>query len=177
MSGNVGLQARLLVFAVLGLWLSGCMEAKPPTPGTNPNDKTGKVELKMLSNEEILERIAAEKGKTVVVDVWASWCPPCKKEFPNLLVVDRDFSKQGVVCISVSIDKAEEHKAALAFLNKVGSTIPNYRALDKDDWLARFSLEYIPAILVFQDGKFIRKFDTYDELTPFLKEVVAKKTS
>jgi thiol-disulfide isomerase/thioredoxin len=174
MLGNVGLQMRLFLFALLGLWLTGCMEAKPPkTPG-----ETGqKVELKLLTTEEILARVAAEKGKIVVVDVWASWCKPCVAEFPKLLVLDQDYGKQGVVCMSVSIDEAKTHKAALNFLQKQGSVLPNFRVADGDVWGEKFEIKFIPAILVFQDGKLLKKFDSYDELTPFLRELLSKKTA
>ncbi|MGE3806759.1 MAG: TlpA family protein disulfide reductase [Gemmataceae bacterium] len=170
MYGNTG---KLVLIAALAAILFGCMDAKPPS-STAPGDK---VELILATTQEIVAKIEAAKGKIVVVDVWASWCPPCREEFPNLLILDRDLGKQGVVCMSVSIDSSQKHKAALEFLKEVGSTILNYRVADNEVWGNKFNIEGIPDILIFENGKLLNKFHTYKEATPYVKSLLAKKTT
>lgn len=59
-------------------------------------------------------RMADAKGKVVLVDFWASWCPPCKESFPALDVIQRDYRARGVAVIAVNVD--ERQKDADAFL-------------------------------------------------------------
>jgi thiol-disulfide isomerase/thioredoxin len=59
-------------------------------------------------------RLADAKGKVVLVDFWASWCPPCKDSFPALDVIQRDYRARGVAVIAVNVD--ERQKDADAFL-------------------------------------------------------------
>jgi peroxiredoxin len=54
------------------------------------------------------------KGRWLLLDVWASWCAPCRKENPNILAAYRQFNKRGLSIMSVSIDeKPEAWKTAM----------------------------------------------------------------
>jgi thiol-disulfide isomerase/thioredoxin len=70
------------------------------------------VEWKALDGTTV--RMVELKGKVVLVDFWASWCPPCKASFPALDVLQRDYRARGVQVIAVNVD--EQKKDADAFL-------------------------------------------------------------
>jgi thiol-disulfide isomerase/thioredoxin len=55
-------------------------------------------------------------GKLLVLNFWATWCPPCIQETPSLNQFAREFSGKGVVVLGISVDRDE--KAYRAFLQK-----------------------------------------------------------
>jgi thiol-disulfide isomerase/thioredoxin len=70
------------------------------------------VEWRLVDGSVI--RLADSKGRVVLVDFWASWCPPCKDSFPALDAIQREYRDKGVNVIAVNVD--ERHKDAEAFL-------------------------------------------------------------
>ena len=49
------------------------------------------------------------KGKFVYIDLWATWCGPCKKEIPFLKTVEKEFHNQNIVFVSISTDRVKDH--------------------------------------------------------------------
>lgn len=47
-------------------------------------------------------------GKLLVLNFWATWCPPCRQEWPSLDAMQRTLASQGVVVIAISVDKDEK---------------------------------------------------------------------
>ncbi len=72
-----------------------------PAPPTRFTSTAEWIDLKGLQ-----ERLAAERGRVVVVNYWATWCEPCREEFPELIQFDREWSHRSVVFLSVSLDTA-----------------------------------------------------------------------
>src|SRR5579871_6210498 len=89
------------------------------------------VQLRPVSYRELGDVVKARRGKVVVVDVWADFCAPCKREFPNLVRLHERYAADGLVCVSVSVDGAAKHDAALAFLKRQKATFANYRLTDE----------------------------------------------
>lgn len=57
------------------------------------------------------------RGRVVFLDFWASWCPPCKKEMPEIAALAGKFSPSDLAVVAVSVDKKKEH--AKAFISTV----------------------------------------------------------
>lgn len=68
-------------------------------------------------------RLAEQRGKVVVVNYWASWCPPCREEAPILERGWRLYRDRGVVFVGLDIWDTEQD--ARAFLRRYGVTYPN----------------------------------------------------
>ncbi len=57
------------------------------------------------------------KGKVVILNFWATWCPPCREEMPSMEKLHRDYSAKGLVILAVNVDK-KGHEAVARFLKK-----------------------------------------------------------
>ncbi len=86
--------------------------------------------------------IAANKGRVVLVDMWASWCGPCVAKFPEFVSLHNKYAPHGLACVSVSLDREAGQEAALRLLDKWGATFPNYvlknAGRDEEKVVARF---------------------------------------
>jgi thiol-disulfide isomerase/thioredoxin len=77
-------------------------------PGTAPagqveaDEDADDVTLDILTWDEVAELPGQHPGKVVVMDLWATYCPPCVAEFPHLVALQREYPEQ-VRCISVSL--------------------------------------------------------------------------
>jgi cytochrome c biogenesis protein CcmG, thiol:disulfide interchange protein DsbE len=94
-------------------------------------------------------------GKVLVLNFWATWCPPCIAETPSLNQFERKFRDKGVVVLGVSVDK--NPKKYRRFLDHFRLTFDTYRDPD-----ATISAEYgtfqYPETFVIKDGRIMRKY-------------------
>lgn len=100
-------------------------------------------------------RLSDHRGEVVVVNVWASWCAPCRAEAPDLVAVSKDFADKGVQF--VGLDTRDSDVPARAFVNRFGITYPS--VIDRDGRLqllfaGSLPPQAIPSTLVIdRDGK------------------------
>jgi thiol-disulfide isomerase/thioredoxin len=92
---------------LLASGLSGCSSppqqtapAGPPTVGQTAPDFT----LNDLAGKPV--SLAALRGKVVIVNFWATWCPPCRAEMPSMELLHRELADEGLVMLAVNIEKA-----------------------------------------------------------------------
>jgi cytochrome c biogenesis protein CcmG/thiol:disulfide interchange protein DsbE len=77
--------------------------------------------LPLLDGGEV--RLAQLRGQVVVVNFWASWCPPCRQEARTLEAAWRRFKDEGVVFVGVNT--LDDEASARAFVQEFGLTYPN----------------------------------------------------
>jgi thiol-disulfide isomerase/thioredoxin len=58
------------------------------------------------------------RGSYVYVDVWATWCGPCKKEIPDLIKLEKDYYDKNIVFMSVSVDEENDHQTWLDMIEE-----------------------------------------------------------
>jgi thiol-disulfide isomerase/thioredoxin len=139
-----------------------------------------KVELRAVKYDALKALIRSQRGKVVVVDVWADFCPPCKQAFPYMLQMQRRHANDGLVCMSATVDRAEARDAALKFLQEKNATIANYWIDEKETfWQDKFDTGGPPVVFVFdRQGRRAAKFDNNDPDKPFdhtdVEKLVAK---
>ena len=130
---------RRSFFAVLAAWL--VLSLAVTGVAVAASSKT----VSEIDAGDLLKRITAEQGKVVVVNVFASWCPPCREEIPGLINVRKAFPEKDLVIIGVSVDK--EPKALNNYMSELKITYPVMLA--KGDFVERVGVTAVPQLLIY----------------------------
>ncbi|HKW86764.1 MAG TPA: TlpA disulfide reductase family protein [Nitrospiraceae bacterium] len=75
-----------------------------------------------LNEKEI--RLSDFRGKVVFVNFWATWCKPCREEMPSMEVLYKNFEKDGLVILAISIDRVTTKKDIPPFVKSLNLTFP-----------------------------------------------------
>ncbi|WP_228851390.1 TlpA family protein disulfide reductase [Aegicerativicinus sediminis] len=84
--------------------------------------------------------LADLKGKYVYIDVWATWCGPCKKEIPSLKEVEKKYHGKNIEFVSTSIDKASDHSKWVEMVKS--ENLGGTQLFADNDWNSKFVKEY-----------------------------------
>lgn len=117
--------------------------------------------------------LSSLKGKVVLIDFWASWCGPCRKEMPNVVAAYAKFKKKGFEIFGVSLDK--ERERWVEAIAKDGITWPQVSDLKQwqSEVVSLYNIQGIPyTVLLDKDGKILAKNLRGEELEKKLAEVL-----
>lgn len=100
------------------------------------------------------------KGKVLVVNFWATWCPPCRKEIPSLIKLQNKNADKGFSVLGISMDEGGK-RLVKKFVSKINL---NYPVIIGDAKMARGfgGVIGIPVtFLVDREGNLVKRFDGY----------------
>lgn len=153
-----------VMLLVMTLMLAGPAQAAKKMPVFSGDTVNGKGKFDSSSLQ----------GKVVLVNFWATWCPPCRKEIPSLIKVQDKYRDKGFVVVGISMDEGGRSMVG-KFLDKQGV---NYPVIIGDSSLAKGfgGVIGVPAsFLVDRKGELLRRYDGYvaeDELREELEKLV-----
>ena len=136
--------------------------------------------IQTMTAEDVHRFVAENRGKAVVVNFWASWCPPCVEEFPAIVRFYQDYRSEGLEVLAVSMNSEDEIGDIQEFLANYDTPFPVYRAVAQDEtFLAGISENWfgeMPTTLIFDtEGNAVgmhKRQVTYEDLaaevTPLL---------
>lgn len=75
--------------------------------------------------------LAAQKGKVVLLNVWATWCHPCRSEIPELRAIHDRYKARGLELVGVSVDADGADQNIRAFMKEFDMTYPIWRDPDE----------------------------------------------
>ena len=199
MTRNVWFLKQLLLFAgaisVVGCGWYGDEPADRVASQPVQQQKSKSVSVVIVDHSEIMKRIASHRGKIVVLDCWSTSCPPCVREFPGLVTLQKEYG-DSVVCLSLSFDyegfgvPEDVLPPVQKFLEKVSAgSIENLLNRDGADSLyTKMNLTSVPVVMVWdRDGTMVQQFDddyankklgrafTYDDVRQVINQVTQSK--
>jgi thiol-disulfide isomerase/thioredoxin len=137
---------------------------------------TGDVDAKGLA-----AAIASQRGKIVLVNFWATWCVPCREEFPDLVRLEKAYRARGVSVIGVSIDLPKDMPKIEKFLSANAPDFPNYIKRvggDDQDFIESVDPKWggeLPFTAVYgRDGKKVEVLSGKQSYASFEKAVASR---
>lgn len=147
---------RRMWLAVAAGWvlIAGC--AKPaPVPLEN-------VQVIPVTADDVVRLVQAPGAKVVLVNMWATWCAPCRVEFPHLVKLARNYQARGLRVLLVSADLDTELPNVKKFLAKQGVDFPSSIKAQKDqEFIDRVYPKWdgaLPATLIYDGSGKLRSF-------------------
>jgi peroxiredoxin len=122
-------------------------------------------------------RLSSFRGKYVLIDFWASWCPPCRQENPNVVKIYNKYKGKGFTVLGVSLDKPDGKAAWLAAIKNDGLTWTQVSDLKYWNNLAAtlYGVQSIPQnFLIDPQGKIVAKGLRGDDLDNALEKLLGK---
>jgi len=117
----------------LSLLLAGAARGQSvgATGGSAPARKApapaAQKSLEVLDAERYVARVAEYRGKPLMVTFWATWCEPCRDEFPMVNELVKQYKPKGLAVFAMDLDDDAEESLALRFLAKTQPVFPSYR--------------------------------------------------
>ena len=182
-----------VVFMALALAVSSCNV--PGKPTTDSNDSANEVKEQTVGNEDVKPTDVAElkmakdftlddikgkkvnlmseikKNKITILDFWASWCPPCMREVPNLVDIYDRYGEDGLGIVGVSLDEnKDDWKNTVESMGMKWIQVSDLKG-GESPVVRLYNVQSIPHILVIDsEGRILSEGLTGTELEEFIAD-------
>jgi peroxiredoxin len=182
----LGVKRKVVVFTVMVVVLAGLLLlARFQGRLSAGRPRTAAVASKGLTAPDFVLtdlqghnlKLSDLRGKAVVLNFWATWCPPCKEEIPWFVELQKRYGSQGLQVVGVSMDDDGDQKdvAKFAAANSINYPV----LLGKDNVANQYGgIEYLPTTFyIGRDGVVMERVfgqpDNRDEIEKNVKRVLA----
>lgn len=182
-----------VVFMALALAVYSCNV--PGKPATDSNDSANEVKEQTVGNEDVKPMAVAElkmakdftlddikgkkvnlmsevkKNKITILDFWASWCPPCMREVPNLVDIYDRYGEDGLGIVGVSLDESKDDwKNTVESMGMKWIQVSDLKG-GESPVVRLYNVQSIPHILVIDsEGRILSEGLTGTELEEFIAD-------
>jgi thiol-disulfide isomerase/thioredoxin len=119
--------AVLVVLASPGTQRAQTSSAKGGSSASGGHKNAGSADLALIDLNGYKQVLAKYRGKPLLVTFWATWCEPCRDEFPMIVELTKQYAPQGLAVFGVSLDDDADIHLVRRFLAKNQPTFPSYR--------------------------------------------------
>ncbi|HUB67076.1 MAG TPA: TlpA disulfide reductase family protein [Candidatus Methylacidiphilales bacterium] len=134
--------------------------------------KAKPVDLKFTAVDGAAIDLAKMRGKVILIDFWATWCPPCREEVPDVVAAYKKYHDQGFEVVGISLDQNKD--SLLAFTKQNGMTWPQY--FDGKGWdnaiSKSFGIDAIPAMWLVDKKGMVVTTDGRDNLAGQIEQLL-----
>lgn len=118
---------RFIVFVLLVSCVLLASFAVPAQKKKNGAAKTPPVVVAPIDTEALKTLLTQPRQRPLLVNFWATFCDPCRDEFPDLVKIDKDFRPQSLEFVTVSLDDMSDINTTVPqFLGSMKATMPAY---------------------------------------------------
>ena len=144
----------LLGLGIAGLLYSVVLEGQRPRPA-GQGHAAPDFRLEKFGGGEV--RLADLRGKTVMLDFWATWCGPCIAEMPTLLKLAAEYEAKGVVFLAANRDDPDTARALVGlYIDGRVPALARYAAFADDSTADAYAVSAIPTTYLIGPGGEIR---------------------
>lgn len=152
---------RLLSVVALLVGLAGCnttpaspIQTKAVVPAGEVGSRLPDFDLKDLHGNDISS--SALRGKVVLIDIWATWCQPCKKEMPGYQKLLDQYGPRGFAVVGLKSDIMMDTENPIKFAKEIGVRYP--LAVASADIVQKFGgIEGLPTTMIYDRQGILRK--------------------
>lgn len=126
---RTGLVAFLLLGATTGF---AAPQTQAPAPRAKPAAKPV-ADPEMVDTQGLQKLIEQYRGKPLLLTFWATWCEPCRDEYPMLNELARQYAPQGLHVVGVSLDQDGDLILMRRFIARFKPVFTNYRKKEGDE--------------------------------------------
>ncbi len=112
------------------------------------------------------------KGKFVYLDVWATWCGPCRQEIPFLKEIEKEFHDKNIEFVSISVDDKEDYNIWKQMIAEEEMGGIQLYANGDNEFIDAYNIETIPRFILIDNYGNIINSDAPMPSDPVLKEVL-----
>ncbi|MFA5388562.1 MAG: TlpA disulfide reductase family protein [Candidatus Omnitrophota bacterium] len=161
---------QMVILGTLALLVAGFVLSGQPAlcKGAGPVKKAPEFSLKDINGKQV--SLSDFKGKVLIIDFWATWCPPCKQEVPHFIELYDQYKDKGLEIIGIALDWQGE-KVVPKFVSEYKINYPVVLGNDEVSGLYGGIAAIPTTFLVDREGNIIKKYIGYNAKEVFEKDM------